>query len=479
MRMKERESMKPLKKSIVIDLKDGDYLLINPYRGLGDVVDKETLKELSSQDVEISNGTMQALARRGHLVEDGEEDDLIQALRRRANKMHTESKKIKGHGIVITYDCNLRCPYCYERHLFAKEQKRRATMSRKTVDMLFETIQVIDSEDNDGGASENREENPMTLIGGEPLQKENFSIVEYILKKGAELGYPFSIVTNGADLSHFAPLLSQYDIKKIQITIDGVKEVHDKRRYRKGNRGSFDDIVKGIDEAHKNGLPVVIRINADSDNIDRVPEFAEFYMDKGWYPDIPAHVSNVTASECLMYSPLITAEQFTKKTIDLFLKDERMKVFRHSLLTHNDLLRHLVRDEEFSLKFWYCGAQVSMLMYDPLGDIYPCFEAVGHDSQKIGEYIPELKFNETMNQWQSRTVFTIPECLECNLAFICGGGCAYGAIRTMGSLNKPYCDRMKFIIEHEFPYVYHLMKTEEGGFKKAESQGGIQKPSHP
>ncbi|MGC1119718.1 MAG: radical SAM protein [Candidatus Methanofastidiosia archaeon] len=478
MKMKENKHMKPLEKRIVIDLKDGDYLLINPYQGLGDVIDEETLNKLSSHNVEISNETMQALARRGHLVEDGEEDDLIQVLRRRAEQMHKDMKRIKGHGILVTYDCNLRCPYCYERHLYAKEQKRRATMNKKTVDLLFETIQAIDSEENFEGASEGRTKNPLTLIGGEPLQKKNFSIVEYILKKGAELEYPFSVVTNGADLYHFASLLSQYDIKKIQITIDGVKEVHDKRRHRKGNRGSFDDIVKGIDEAHKNNLPMVIRINADSNNIDRIPEFAEFYKEKGWYPDIPAQVSNVSASECLMYSPLITAEQFTRQIVDLFLKDERMKVFLYSLLTHNDLLRHLVRNEEFNLKFWYCGAQVSMLMYDPLGDIYPCFEAVGHDSQKIGEYIPDLKFNDMVNQWQNRTVFTIPECLKCNLAFVCGGGCAYGAIRTTGSLNKPYCDRMKFVIEREFPYVYHLMKTEKEFFQEAESRREIQKPLH-
>lgn len=102
---------------------------------------------------------------------------------------------------------------------------------------------------------------------------------------------------------------------------------------------------------------------------------------------------------------------------DLFLKDRRMDVLFQTFRYPNVLLEHLFAGEPFKPRFWACGAHTSVLVYDPLGDIYPCYEAVGEEVHKIGEYMPVLQFNEQFNQWRNRTVFTIPECRECNLAF--------------------------------------------------------------
>jgi uncharacterized protein len=219
--------------------------------------------------------------------------------------------------------------------------------------------------------------------------------------------------------------------------------------------------VKGIDAAVEYSLPIGIRINVDSSNIEFLPEFGEFYQKKGWYPDVYAFLTNVHASECVNYIPVIAAEEFVKKMVNLFSEDERMRPFLQTFRYPNVLLEHLFAKKPFNPRFWACGAHTSILIYDPLGHIYPCYESVGNTIHKIGEYYPRLQFNKTLEHWRKRTVFAIPECNHCNIAFFCGGGCAYGAYTTAGPIYKPYCDKIKFSVQYEVPYLFQLLKEEK------------------
>ena len=451
--------MQPLRRRVVIELENGEYLLINPYSGLADLIDAETLAMLEEGTYDLHDETVAYLKRRGHLVEEGEEQDLFSHMEALSQEIHKEFCTYNLHVVMPTYECNLQCPYCFERHLYRKDLKWRTTMDEKTVDALFKAIVSLDKE--------NKGEKCVVFYGGEPLQYKNLSIVKYMLEQGEENGYSFKIVTNGADFYHFVPLLSQFDILKIQITIDGPKKIHDKRRVRKGGKGTFDDIVKGIDAALDNNLPLGIRINVDSENLRYLPEFAQFYKEKGWYPRIYAFATNVHDFECVGYSAALSPKKFTRELINLFSKDERMDVLFQTFRYPNVLLEHLFAGEPFKPRFWACGAHTSILIYDPLGDIYPCYEAVGEEVHKIGEYMPVLQFNERLNQWRNRTVFTIAECRECSCAFFCGGGCAHRAYEAAESLYSPMCDKVKFSIEYEVPYLYKLMETEKKPLSEA------------
>ena len=66
------------------------------------------------------------------------------------------------------------------------------------------------------------------------------------------------------------------------MTLDGTEAVHNKRRFLKGGDGTFDKIVRGIDACLENQIPVNLRMVADKENIDNLPEFAQFAIDKGW-----------------------------------------------------------------------------------------------------------------------------------------------------------------------------------------------------
>ena len=444
--------MRSLKRKIIVKLDDGNYFLLNPYSGLADIIDEETreLLESGSSDMDDERETVCILKKRGHLVEEGEEDDFFEYLKKYAESLHENASNQSIHIIIPTYECNLRCPYCYEKHLYQKNVNLKTVMDEKIVDAVFEAILSLDTENERG--------KQIALYGGEPLQLKNLPIIEYILKKGDKLGYSFGATTNGADFYHFVPLLSEFDSEGVQITIDGPKGVHDKRRFRKGGKGTFDDIVKGIDLAVEHDIPVRIRVNVDFDNIKHVPELADFFREKGWYPHVKAYASGVFLSDCATYSPVIPQENFSEEMIDLFFKDERMEALRGTFGSFGFILGHLFLDRSFSPRFWSCSAHTSLFYYDPFGDIYPCGEALGHQEHTIGKYIPELKFNDSLQYWRKRTIFTVHECAECNLAFFCGGGCAYRAYRKTGTIYGPYCEHVKSSLKYEVPYLYHLTK---------------------
>jgi uncharacterized protein len=84
---------------------------------------------------------------------------------------------------------------------------------------------------------------------------------------------------------------------------------------------------------------------------------------------------------------------------------------------------------------------MAMYLFDPFGDIYPCWEVIGHPAHRIGIYGPGLLEFDTgaLKQWHHRSVVQISACQSCPYLFFCGGGCEAFAYKTTGSLDQPHC----------------------------------------
>ena len=89
-------------------------------------------------------------------------------------------------------------------------------------------------------------------------------------------------VTNGYTLEEYVPVLQSGRIREIQVTLDGTDTIHNKRRFLKDGNGTFDKIVSGIDACLQNKLNVNLRMVIDKENIENLPELAQFAIDKGW-----------------------------------------------------------------------------------------------------------------------------------------------------------------------------------------------------
>lgn len=57
-----------------------------------------------------------------------------------------------------------------------------------------------------------------------------------------------------------------------------------------------------------------------------------------------------------------------------------------------------------------------------------------------------------VKEWQERSILTIPECRECEVGLICGGGCGAVAKDRLGKVKAPDCHPIKDILSLGLKY---------------------------
>lgn len=169
----------------------------------------------------------------------------------------------------VTRQCNFRCVYCYEN--FTDER-----MSEDTYDDLLGVIeQLIDAK----GYKSLR----ISFFGGEPLIE--YEMICRFSEKALELaerkGIHFfgGMTTNGYLLDgDKLRKMEKLGIIDYQITVDGLKETHDKSRPLVGGGGSWDKIMENLLDAKKSdcNFRFMIRTNFDNAITSDAVNFLEF-----------------------------------------------------------------------------------------------------------------------------------------------------------------------------------------------------------
>lgn len=169
-----------------------------------------------------------------------------------------------------TEACNFRCTYCYETF-------ERGKMNRNIINGLKAFVQ--DKASSLTGLH-------ISWFGGEPLISldviEELSESFLAIAKENQIQYSCDLVTNGYLLTTevFERLIS-WNINQFMITIDGIGEVHDRRRHLTGGGKTFDKILDNL-MAIKDvpgSFNVTIRTNFDEDNLQATSELIRFLKD--------------------------------------------------------------------------------------------------------------------------------------------------------------------------------------------------------
>lgn len=139
----------------------------------------------------------------------------------------------------ITYNCNLRCPYCY----LGEERKKEEL----TTDEWKDIIKQIPSYGF------------IALIGGEPLMRKDFR--EIYIAASERTPLKVNLYTNSLLLTeNLIEDFIKYKLLCLSISLDGYGEKHDENR---GFKGAFDKVVSNIDminEKSKNKHKILIDI---------------------------------------------------------------------------------------------------------------------------------------------------------------------------------------------------------------------------
>ncbi|MBU7016300.1 MAG: radical SAM protein [Theionarchaea archaeon] len=412
----------------------GRYLLINGLSGAVRLISKEIAQKFFDGEV------LEELKPFFTHLEPEEELKTAQSLC--AFLMRNAAQCADG-TLVVTYGCNLRCPYCYEIWVKGPETMK-PVINEYRVDKAFEALESLNR--NCSGKK------LLTLTGGEPLMKKNEEIIKYILKKGENMGYTFIIFSNGVELHHFLPLLSTISVDYIQITLDGPRHLHDERRIFAHKKGTFDFIVENIEKARGVGLPLLIRTNTDSKILSHIYELAEFYRGRGWIDD--PTMKFLLAHLCDQNVDIKGVDESLERYLEVMELLKRPELSFFSPYPFKKLHSLIDESPQFWPSFWNCNAVTRRYVFDPFGDVYPCRGMLGWKEQRIGVYIPELSFNKVHRMWQSRTLFSMDKCMKCDLALVCGGGCGYASLLNGSSLSDPLCSITAEVITSYLEYLY-------------------------
>lgn len=344
--------------------------------------------------------------------------------------------RINGkYNIAITYDCNFVCTYCYERRI---RSEGTVKVNKEMIDRFYEISvrekdKIIES---------------IGITGGEPLMYGNAEILEYFLREGKRRGFSFDIITNGYELIEFLDMLKKNNVKIVKVTLDGPKEVHDKRRIHRKDGGTYDKILDGIKEAQANGIKVTIFVNVDAQNINYIPQL----LDELNKNEINAKIllKRVNERSGSEYPHTLNPKEYFERVFKI-IKDHRLKdvsIYEFDVFYAN-LLNALSSGTPIPARLRYCGGVTpNVLIFDPKGDIYPCDYVLGDKRFSVGTYYPEFKLNVNYYLWKNRTVSKIKECFNCKLSLLCSGGCPMEAYKTYGTLYKPYCEETKYLFEY-------------------------------
>ena len=336
-----------------------------------------------------------------------------------------KSSKSLAVNFIPSYRCNLACPYCMQgldksnKQIEIKDIDKILTFTSNTIEYSFaEDVAITKIYAH--------------LYGGEPmLQKQALQYFCAGIKNIAEK-YKcediYSMTSNMTILDDdMIQFMQKYNIN-VQISIDGIKEQHDRRRMFANGCGTYDTILNNLKKLQKAGLKdcVVIRLNIDKDNL---PDAEKIYTEVKEYSndvyfgflDAFKGYNDHFSSQCV--SNEIYPEIVSKTFNDIYQK------YGQPISTSFGKMSPCSINSE------------NKYFIDPFLNVYKCEMLLNQTDNRIGfidndgQLIKTSAFYRQMN----RSPQLFPECLACKLLPLCAGGCAGKAFFNDGNIDKKFC----------------------------------------
>lgn len=164
------------------------------------------------------------------------------------------NKNILKYVIMPTMECNARCFYCFEHGA------KRYPMTNEVANDVANFI-LKNSDD---------QKISIQWFGGEPLfNTEPIDIISTRLKQ-EKINFESKMITNGYlfDQNMILKALNIWNLKTIQITLDGTEKVYNKTKnyIYKNELNAFERVINNIQLLVNHKIKVIIRLNLDNHN---------------------------------------------------------------------------------------------------------------------------------------------------------------------------------------------------------------------
>ncbi len=397
----------------------------------------DKVKQILDGNFLVDKDTLNTLVHGGFVIpDDFNENDRLKA---RFNAYKFSSKFLRL-TIALTVDCNFRCKYCYQEQLIPITRPgMKLQFSDKMIRATLKaTEKLIDAE------------RPhllsLTYYGGEPLLELNkllqFSNGFKTLVAKHDTKYTSFIVTNGYLLDKkTAEKLVRAGVTSALVTLDGLKETHDRYRPLKNGEGTFDRIFNNIKESGKI-IDITVRTNISKKSVDSVKKLIKYFKDNDVNVGFDFQMIEVVPGLSKFSDDLLTLEEFAKIEVELY-----KEVFKY------------FPDYKFNPFREIRGARCDALcknsfVVEPDGKLYKCWGEVGSSKANVGviKENGEIDTNYRLDSWLSYSPFENDECKNCKILPLCMGGCVFNGVLHdklhATPVKKPYkCIPLKYNID--------------------------------
>jgi len=364
--------------------------------------------------------------------------------------------------------CNLNCSYCYYL------EKENLYANRKSLHMSDDTLETYIRSYIE---SQPVPEVLFTWHGGETLLRDlSFykRVMELQRKYGRDRQIDNSLQTNGTLLNDDWCKFFKDNNFLIGISIDGPEHCHDVYRKNKGGRGTFKQVMKGIEllQKHQTEFNTLSVIN--NYNVDYPLEIYNFFKEIGSYymqfspiverirlQDAPSGLKLMAPEEGddFVLAPwTVDPRKFGKFYIDIFDEWVRNDVGKYYVQIFDATLANTVGEQPGSCIYAETCGHASVMEFN--GDLYSCDHYVfpeyklGNIKQKT---IFEMMFSEEQKRFGADKRDTLPtQCRECEFLKLCNGECPKNRI-SKTSTGEPglnyLCAGFKMYYRHTKPYM--------------------------
>ncbi|MDD5133028.1 MAG: radical SAM protein [Candidatus Nanoarchaeia archaeon] len=320
--------------------------------------------------------------------------------------------------LVLTYDCNNRCKWCYA----SPSGFKKRLMDFKKIENYLKLMKSLGIKS-------------LGLLGGEPTLYPNLFEV---IKLAKRYDFKVTLYTNGRKLSNedFVKKLKKAGLDFINFSVQSGSNYAEKHNKTVNFNGAWAETKKGIENAYKSGLKINIQtvlthsdINIYKELIDEF-SYANLFI---YYRQIPAVTSN-----CKFFDKKVFPNRETKeiyKKIYVYAKDKGVRSYFFSRMPlcwwdDKDLLEKEIHKNIVSHCHIING---SILAIDVNGKILPCPQYINLHSINLiknNKLISKKEFIKSYNKGLPNEIREklkyVPDkkCLNCEyFGKRCTGGC--------------------------------------------------------
>lgn len=357
-------------------------------------------------------------------------------------------------------DCNIDCAYCFYKNRSEELGSGRQRMSREVLERLVKDYMELGF-----GVS------GFAWQGGEPtlMGVEFFARAVQLQKRYGRAGRHLSnkMQTNGVLLDESWCRFLHENKFLLGISIDGPKEFHDKYRLDYSDAGTFEKVMRGIENCRKYAVEFSALIVLNHINVEQPERLFDFVVenDLTYLQFIPCIEQDPQTGKPAEFS--ITPEQYGRflcRLFDLWVEYGPEKL---NVRDFDSLVTYYVMGE--ATMCTYSRQCAGFVVIEHNGDAY-CCEFFVEPELRIGNIL-ETPLAELANGREKRAFARdkqklCSQCLLCSHLDICRGGCVKDRVRIAGAgPEQPsyFCRAYKQFFDYTKPKFMQIAADVERG----------------